>query len=150
MTKKTMHPFSILSTLFVLTMWGCAGHKTALPSSAYFPTEPSELELLHGIARTQEARVKACRDESACEEAFYTRGLVALFDNRADAINIFHELRTTMPQGRYATDSIRWLYLLQESFMPNAHHAALQAQLRQVVLRTLLERADLTVSVRPK
>jgi hypothetical protein len=75
---------------------------------------------------------------------------VALFENRADAINIFQELRTTIPDGRYAAESTRWLYLLQERFAPSAHNAALRDQLRQAVLRSLLEGADMAVSRRVK
>ena len=94
--------------------------------------------------------MKACHEPVGCEQASYTRGLVALFENRADAINIFQELRTTIPDGRYAAESIRWLYLLQERFTPSTHNAALQAQLRQAVLRTLLDGVDVTVSRRLK
>jgi hypothetical protein len=94
--------------------------------------------------------MRACYNSAACEEASYTRGLVALFENRADAINIFQELRTTIPDGRYAAESNRWLYLLQEHFTLSSHNAALRDQLRQSVLRSLLDAADMAVSRRVK
>lgn len=94
--------------------------------------------------------MRVCHNSVACEQASYTRGLVALFENRSDAINIFQELTTTLPDGRYAAESLRWLYLLQEHFTRSAHNAALQAQLRQAVLRTLLDGSDVTVSRRVK
>jgi hypothetical protein len=151
--KRTRH-LSIWLALFLLITWGCTTTRTnsaaSLPSSAYFAIDPSELEVLHALARAQDARMRACHEPVGCEQASYTRGLVALFENRADAINIFQELRTTIPDGRYAAESIRWLYLLQERFTPSTHNAALQAQLRQAVLRTLLDGVDVTVTRRLK
>jgi hypothetical protein len=150
--KRTRHILAI-AILLVLFTWGCTTMRTnssSLPSSAYFAADPSDLATLHTLARTQEARMRACHNSAACEEVSYTRGLVALFENRADAINIFQELRTTIPDGRYAAESTRWLYLLQERFTHSAHNAALRDQLRQAVLRTLLDGGDLAVSRRVK
>jgi hypothetical protein len=150
--KRTHHIFAIAILLLLIT-WGCTAMRTnssTLPSSAYFAADPSDLATLHSLGRAQEARMRACYNSAACEEASYTRGLVALFENRADAINIFQELRTTIPDGRYAAESTRWLYLLQERFAPSAHNAALRDQLRQAVLRSLLDGADMAVSRRVK
>ncbi len=140
--------------LFTVSIWGCALTKTSssttLPSSAYFAVDPSELKSLHALARTQEARMKGCPKSTGCEDAYYTRGLVALFENRADAINMFQELRTTMPNSRYAAASIRWLYLLQTSSSRSSHNAILLDQLRHEVLHVLLDREEVTVSRRMK
>lgn len=140
--------------LFTITIWGCTLTKTSsstiLPSSAYFAVDPSELKSLHALARTQEARMKGCPKSTGCEDAYYTRGLVALFENRADAINMFQELRTTMPNGRYAAASTRWLYLLQTSSSRSSHNTVLLDQLRHEVLHVLLDREEVTVSRRMK
>jgi len=112
--------------------------------------DTSELKSLHALARTQEARMKGCPKSTGCEDAYYTRGLVALFENRADAINTFQELRTTMPNGRYAAASARWLYLLQTSSSRSSHNAVLLDQLRHEVLHVLLDREEVTVSRRMK
>jgi|SRR5918996_3015363 hypothetical protein len=140
--------------LFTVIICGCALTKTSssitLPSSAYFSVDPSELKSLHALARTQEARMKGCPKSIGCEDAYYTRGLVALFENRADAINMFQELRTTMPNSRYTAASIRWLYLLQTSSLRSNHNAVLLDQLRHEVLHVLLDREEVTVSRRMK
>ena len=145
--------FSI-GILFTASICGCTLTKTSssvtLPSSAYFAVEPSELKSLHALARTQEARMKGCPKSIGCEDAYYTRGLVALFENRADAINTFQELRTTIPNGRYVAASTRWLYLLQASSSHSSHNAALLDQLRHEVLHVLLDREEVTVSRRIK
>lgn len=144
----------IVWILCTISIWGCSLTKnsssTTLPSSAYFSIDPSELKSLHALARTQEARMKGCPKSIGCEDAYYIRGLVALFENRADAINMFQELRTTMPTGRYAAASTRWLYLLQTSSSRSSHNAALLDQLRYEVLHVLLDREEVTVSRRMK
>jgi hypothetical protein len=140
--------------LFIVSIWGCTFTKTSssttLPSSAYFVVDPSELKSLHALARMQEARMKGCPKSIGCEDAYYIRGLVALFENRADAINMFQELRTTIPNGRYAAASTRWLYLLQTSSPRSSHNATLLDQLRHEVLHVLLDREEVTVSRRMK
>jgi hypothetical protein len=140
--------------LLVLGLSGCATNirtSVVLPSSAYFAAEPAELKQLQAIAKIQEARMKNCGKSAVlCEEAYYTRGLVALFENRADAINFFQELHTTMSNGRYAASSLRWLSLLQDNSLASKHNSMLFAQLRQEVLNGLLEREEPAISRRMK
>lgn len=88
--------------------------------------------------------MKNCHKGPACEDAYYTRGLVALFENRADAITIFQELHTAMPNSRYEVATTGWLNLLQDTVPSSKHHQALMVQLKEEVLHNLLERSDLT------
>ena len=133
------------------TMMNTRSSVTTLPSSAYFPADPAEIRILQTLAKTQEARMKNCaKSVTICEEAYYGRGLVALFENRADAINIFQELHTTMPNNRYAASIQRWLNLLQDSAPASSHNRALFAQLRQEVLHALLDREELLAGRRTK
>jgi hypothetical protein len=138
---------SIVSLVFLLTVLGCGTVKTrsvvALPSSAYFVADPAELKALQALGKAHEVRMKACaKSVPLCEDAYYGRGLVALFENRADAINIFQELQTTMPNSRYAASTLRWLNLLQDSAPASSHSTVLFAQLRQEVLHSLLDRDE--------
>ena len=77
------------------------GSSNTLPSSAFFPMNAAELEPLQTIGQAQDSRIKNCHKGSSCEEVYYTRGLVALFENRADAITAFQALHTAMPNSRY-------------------------------------------------
>jgi hypothetical protein len=106
---------SSLWVLLISGFFGCAGAGpfVTLPSSAFFETDVKEREALQVVSRTQEARRANCQQNASCEEVTYLRGLVALFENREDAIHAFQELRTTVPNGRYAASSTRWLTLLQ-------------------------------------
>ena len=143
-------------TVLYLALWaliaggfeGCTmlqpGSSTTLPSSAFFPVDVNELKPLQAIAHAQDTRMKNCHKGPACEEAYYARGLVALFENRADAIAVFQELHTAMPTSRYDAATIGWLNLLQDTAPSSPHSKALMVQLKQEVLHNLLERSDLT------
>jgi hypothetical protein len=145
-------------TVLFLALWmlvaggveGCTmvrpGTSNTLPSSAFFPIDAGELKPLQVIAQAQEARMKNCHKGPVCEEAYYTRGLVALFENRADAITVFQELHTAMPSSRYDAATMGWLNLLQDNALSSKHSRALMVQLKQEVLHNLLERSDLTAA----
>ncbi|MCS6291419.1 MAG: hypothetical protein H8K10_20945 [Nitrospira sp.] len=148
MSHRTV-PFLALMTVLVAGLQGCTtmnqpGSSTTLPSSAFFTIEATELKSLQAIAHAQDSRMKSCHKGPACEEAYYTRGLVALFENRADAITVFQELHTAMPNSRYEAATTGWLNLLQDTVPSSKHHQALMVQLREEVLHNLLERSDLT------
>lgn len=140
----------LVLVLFISTP-GCSGLKAGtngtLPSSAYFAVETKDLNALHSLARKQEAALKGCIKVS-CEDARYTLGLVALFENRADALNIFQQLHTTTPDGLFAASSARWIQLLQDSAPAGMRSSALFAQFRQEILHGLVDRDELTVSRR--
>jgi hypothetical protein len=121
-----------------------SGSSTTLPSSAFFPTDSGELKTLQAIAHVQDTRMKNCHKGPSCEDAYYTRGLVALFENRADAITVFQELHTTMPNSRYDAATTGWLNLLQDTAPSSIYTKALLVQLKQEVLHNLLERSDMT------
>jgi hypothetical protein len=145
----------VASLVLLLSISGCGFAKprsiVALPSSAYFTADPAELKALQALGKAHEVRMKACtKSAPLCEEAYYGRGLVALFENRADAINIFQELHTTMPNSRYAASTLRWLNLLQDSAPASNHNTVLFAQLRQEVLHSLLDRDESSVVRRTK
>ena len=57
-----------------------AGSSSMSPSSVYFPGDAAELTPLQAIARAQDIHLKSCHKGSACEDAYYARGLVALFE----------------------------------------------------------------------
>ena len=150
MLQRTLF-YSALGLLMMVGMAGCSimrsgsGSSATLPSSAFFPIDTGELKPLQAIAHAQDSRMKNCHKGPACEEAYYTRGLVALFENRADAITVFQELHTAMPNSRYDPATIGWLNLLQDPAPSSVYSKALLVQLKQEVLHNLMERADPTI-----
>lgn len=144
-----------VSVLLLFSLSACMAAKprssAVLPSSAYFPADPTELKALQALGKAHETRMKTCaKSVSLCEDAYYGRGLIALFENRADAINIFQELHTTMPNSRYTPSTLRWLNLLQDNAPASNHNSVLFAQLRQEVLHQLLDRDELSAGRRTK
>src|SRR5687768_13213525 len=152
MRIRSLHGYAAgMFLLFFIITAGCsglkAGERGTLPSSAYFTAETKDLSALHSLARKQEAVLKGCT-KLVCEDARYTLGLVALFENRADALNIFQQLYTTIPDGLFAASSARWIQLLQDSSPAGIRTSALFAQFRQEILHGLVDRDELTVSRR--
>jgi hypothetical protein len=134
---------SIFLVLGGCSMMKATGTSTTLPSSAFFAVDASELQSLQTIAHAQDERMRNCHKGSACEDAYYTRGLIALFENRANAITVFQELHTAMPNSRYEVATMGWLNLLQDNALSSKHSRALLIQLKQAVLHNILERSDL-------
>ncbi|MFZ1504028.1 MAG: hypothetical protein WAS50_12800, partial [Nitrospira sp.] len=58
----------------------------------------------------------------------------------------FQELHTTVPNGRYAASSSRWLTLLQGGQLASAKQDPLFIQLRQEILHGLLDPDTLATS----
>lgn len=132
--------------LLTCIIWGMDGctmfpsrSSATLPSSAFFPVEPPELNRLQAIGRAQTVQMKQCHKGPSCEDAYYTRGLLALFENRADAISVFQELHTVMPESRYDSATTGWLHLLQDRASSSSESKAVLLQLKQQVLLDLLE-----------
>ncbi|MCE3222678.1 MAG: exported protein of unknown function [Nitrospira sp.] len=149
MSQRTLL-FLVLGLFLGGGIQGCtimkSGSSNTLPSSAFFPVDANELKPLQAIAYVQDSRIKNCHKGPACEDAYYTRGLVALFENRADAITVFQELRTAMPNSRYDAATTGWLNLLQDTAHYSHFSKALLVQLKQEVLHNLLERSDPTTA----
>lgn len=137
----------MVGMLIVGGIEGCAlapgGSSVTLPTSAFFLLTNAEAVQLHAIALTQEAQMKTCHKGPACEDAYYIRGLIALFENRADAITIFQQLHMAMPASRYDGAVVGWLHVLQDTASLSVSSQAIRDQLRQEVLSTLLIHSDL-------
>ncbi len=137
----------ILCTVIAGAMGGCmsmkGGSSTTLPTSAFFQSDGSERATLRAIASAQEPVAKTCHKGPACEDAYYIRGLIALFENRADAITIFQQLHMAMPASRYDGAVVGWLHVLQDTASLSVSSQAIRDQLRQEVLSTLSIHSDL-------
>ena len=145
MIQRTMMRFAAARPGFTMAIAGCTGMQTKasssmLPTSAFFTAEPDELKILQALSKAQDARIKACHKGHECEDAYYVRGLVALFVNRADAITTFQGLHSAMPNSRYDVATVGWLNLLQDQALSSHQSRALMTQLKEEVLHTFRER----------
>ncbi len=145
MLQRTMARCVLGGVVLASAIGGCTGMPTTassatLPTSAFFTAEPDELKILQALSKAQDARIKACHKGQECEDAYYVRGLVALFMNRADAVTTFQGLHSAMPTSRYEVATVGWLNLLQDQALTSQHSRALMTQLKEEVLHTLRER----------
>jgi hypothetical protein len=122
------------------------GSSATLPTRAFFTADPDDLKSLHALCKVQDARIKACHKGQECEDAYYVRGLMALFDNRADAITAFQALHSAMPTSRYDAATVGWLSLLQDQALSSQHSRALMTQLKEEVLHTLKDRSRAVIA----
>lgn len=155
MIRRTMTGYVAASLVWALGIGGCTGmatkaSSTTLPTSAFFTAEPDELKILQALSKAQDARIKACHKGQECADAYYIRGLVALFMNRADAVTTFQGLHSAMPTSRYDVATVGWLSLLQDQALPSQHSRALMTQLKEEVLHTLRERWDIALARQAK
>jgi FAD/FMN-containing dehydrogenase len=155
MMQWTMRGCVVGGAVLALAIGGCTGIATkassaTLPTSAFFRTEPDELKILQALSNAQDARIKACHKGQECEDAYYVRGLVALFVNRADAITTFQGLHSAMPTSRYDTAAAGWLNLLQDQALSSQQSRALMMQLKEEVLHTLRERWNTALAQQAK
>ena len=145
MMQRTMARWVLGGVMLAAASGGCTGIQTkassaSLPTSAFFTADPDELKILQALSKAQDARIKACHKGQECEDAYYVRGLVALFVNRADAVTTFQGLHSAMPTSRYETATVGWLNLLQDQALSSHQSRALMTQLKEEVLHTLRER----------
>ncbi|MEO8325496.1 MAG: hypothetical protein ABI618_06585 [Nitrospirota bacterium] len=139
MIRRTMMGYVVGSLVLAMGIGGCTGMQAKASSatilSAFFAAEPDELKILQARSKAQDARILACHKRQECEDAYYVRGLVALFVNRADAVANFQGLHSAMPTSRYEVATVGWLDLLQDQALSSPHSRALMTQLKEEVLR---------------
>jgi len=80
----------------------------------FFAVDPNDIKTYRALAREQEARLARCSQDHTCDQAHFTRGLIALFENQQLAIKHFEEVLSASPQSRLVGPSQDWLRLLDE------------------------------------
>ncbi len=127
-----IHTAAIFIRLFPLLAcfaWGCASLSSPPPpSSPLFTVEASEAKTLHNLGRKQEALIAKCEETSSCDHTYFTRALVALFENRETAAKYFEKVIAVSPKSQLAASSKLWIQLLQ-STSSSAEPSWLQAVL---------------------
>jgi hypothetical protein len=76
---------------------------------------PNDAKLLRSLSQKQDAMLAACQETASCDHANFTRGLLALYENRDMAATYFERVITTAPKSRLAASSALWLQILRES-----------------------------------
>ena len=105
----------VLPCLFLA---GCAAWSSPPPlSQPYFIADAGEAKSLHALAKKQESLSPKCAEHNSCDQVYFTRALLGLYESRESASKYFEKVIAVAPKSQLASSSKLWLELLQ-------HHAA--------------------------
>ena len=114
MTRKTvpLARYSIIISSLLLA--GCAAWTTPVQNlQPYFSAEPQEVKLFQSLARKQESVASKCGESNSCDQVYFTRGLLGLYESREVAGKYFGKVIAVAPKSQLAASSKAWLELLQ-------------------------------------
>ena len=99
---------------------GCAAWTTTPPSGTrpYFSAEPQEVKVFQTLAKKQESLASKCSESNSCDQVYFTRGLLGLYESREVAGKYFEKVLTVAPKSQLAASSKAWLELLQQPTVP--------------------------------
>lgn len=98
-----------------LVLSGCASWTSPLPlNQPYFHVDSAESKNYQALAKKQEVLVQKCNETSTCDHAYFTRGLLGLYESRDIAEKYFGKVLAVAPKSQLAASSKAWLKLLQE------------------------------------
>lgn len=110
----------------------------SLPSTGpFFHLEANDAKAYRALSREHDFHLTACLQERACEQAHFSRALLALFDNQRTAAKHFQEVIAGAPKSRLAMLSADWLKLLQNAPSEKERQAHLAKATQSVILELL-------------
>lgn len=115
---------------------------TASPSPGsstgpFFVVEAGEAKAYRALAREQDLHLATCAQERTCDQAHFSRALLALFDNQQTAAKHFQDVIAGAPKSRLALASADWLALLQEGPSEHERHGHLAKATQSLILELL-------------
>jgi hypothetical protein len=106
----------VLSCLFLLA--GCVAWSPSPEfSQPYFTVDQGEAKPLHALAKKQEALAQKCIERNTCDQVYFIRALLGLYESRDSASKYFEKVIAVAPKSQLASSSKLWIELLE-------HHAA--------------------------
>lgn len=108
-------PMRICRLVLVLSLAACSWmHGPPTSTSPYFVPDHGEVNRYQALAREQDGVLARCGQPDACALAHFTRGLVALYENREVAAQHFQQVVAAAPTSHLASSSRFWLGVLQD------------------------------------
>jgi bacterioferritin (cytochrome b1) len=115
-TRKTLSLTTSPLIISVVFLTGCAAWTTPTPASRpYFKADPQDVRSFQALAKKQEILAAKCSESNSCDHAYFTRGLLGLYESREVAEKYFEKVLTVAPKGQFAVSSKGWLDLLRKS-----------------------------------
>ncbi len=105
--------------VLVLLTGGCASMSSPPPlSQPYFLVESSDARAFHLLGKKQDAVAARCQEHNSCDHAYFTRGLIGLYESRDIASKNFEKVISVAPKSQLATSSRLWLQQIQQDSPP--------------------------------
>ncbi len=124
-------------------IWGCMTVSPPPPPSApFFLADSAELKMLQTLARKQDALAAKCVEQSSCDQVYFTRALVALFESREAAVKSFQRVITSAPNSRLAASSALWIQILRGGAAGSSSSDEQNAALTQLAQRLVWQWLD--------
>ena len=105
--------------LCVLLGTSCAAISPS-PDSPLFVPDSDDLKRNHALSQRQDILFPKCEKAHACAHVNFTKGLLALFENRGAALENFKKVVDLVPNSRLAASSQSWIALLESHQNPSA------------------------------
>jgi hypothetical protein len=103
-------------------LWGCAmGTSTPPPPTPapLFQPDATDRAILQAVHREQEILLSTCAQHQSCDQVYFTRAMVSLFQNREEAATSFQQAIAVAPNGPFADPSALWIrFLANRSIYP--------------------------------
>jgi bacterioferritin (cytochrome b1) len=75
--------------------------------------DAGEAKSLLALAKKQEALVPKCAERNSCDQVYFTRALLGLYESRDSASKYFEKVIAVAPKSQLASSSKLWIQLLE-------------------------------------
>lgn len=118
-TQRRWFPFWlwILSLLWIFsTLLGCSGVTGSAPplSAPFFIPTSEDATRIGTLSHELDTKVLQCLEVANCEQVYFARALVSLFEKQEAARASFHHVIEHNPGSPLATSSELWLRLIED------------------------------------
>jgi hypothetical protein len=133
-------PTRTLRLILALSLAACSSMHGPLGStSPYFVPDRRDVKRFQTLAREQDSVLGQCAQPHSCVPAHFTRGLVALYEDREVAARHFQQVVVAAPTSHLASSSRFWLGLLQDPHAEPGQDGPF-ARATERLIRDLLDR----------
>lgn len=136
-----------LLAFFLLGLQACSSvpgtSSDGVPESPLFPSDFPEIGRYEETIRDQDGAWPACEEAGLCPNAHFTKALVALYRNQAEAVSHFRKVVEQAPDTHKADASKAWLRLLSANAYverPRLFPRAAEHLVRQYLVAELRDR----------
>lgn len=106
------HCLQIVGWCFLMA--ACSTIHTPQPgSSPVFRLDGFDQRGFQSLVRRQDGLIAKCQTTNTCDQAYFNRGLTALFEHRDSAIAHFQKVVSISPKGKLSQASQAWVQLLR-------------------------------------